>query len=347
SDAHGSPDARHAMASFLQRYITKTAVSKDHIILQNGACTVINSLATLLCDAEEHVMVFGPGYRGFEGDVKTHANANITVAHLDKHKDGSSLYPPVHTVSAMQDALDQASADGNVVRAVIVCSPHNPTGELLDEQLIRDIVTWGRSNSLHVVFDELYALSVHDPKASFTSVAEVLQGDLGDDVHIVWSMSKDLCSSGMRLGALYSQNERLRMACIINNSMFGWASRVAEWPVISLLSDFGWVDSFIAENNRRLREAYERSVEVLEKLNVPYVPASAGFFILADFRRFLPEATKEAEHELFLKLWDAKVVVTPSAEFFASSYGFFRICFAAAKAEEMEVAWSRIRSVLL
>lgn len=349
TDAHGSDASREVVANFLQRYIAKTPVTKDDVVLLNGACSVLNNLSNLICDPGEHVMVCGPGYRGFQGQIGTFSGAHITIAHLDEASDNGTIFPPVHSVAAMQNALDGATANGDVVRALLVCSPHNPSGEVFSASLITDIVQWARRNGLHVIFDELYALSVHDPDAKHVSVAQVLQGDLSDDVHIVWSMSKDLCSSGVRLGALFSQNHDLIKASATNFAVYSSASRLVEWAALHVLVDTNWLDFFVAENARRLRVAYDKSVMALKELGVPFAPARAGFFILADFRAFLSKGTctKQAELELWERMCEVKVLVTPSAQFFASAYGFFRICFAAVHPDDLDAAWSKIRSLLL
>lgn len=357
----GSHEVRRVVASFFQRYITKTpVVDPAHVALVNGGGSVINLLGTHLADPGEYIILCGPGYKGLEGQLATHAQVKISIANLDKDGHGQGVFPPVFCIDALQRAWDHIHSqqphtdvdDGNnnnkpnVVRAVLICSPNNPTGEVLPRDTVLDIVKWARSKGIHAIFDELYALSVFNDNTEHTSVANALGGNMGDDVHIVWSLSKDLCASGVRFGVLYTQNEKLMHATGAMYAVLLSTSRLVEWTLLHLLSDFEWLDHFFAENKRRLLQTYEKTTKALTDMNIPYSPASAGFFVLADFRQFLTAPTFEAEMCLWDKMWDCKLLLTPGGECFSSQFGFFRICYAAVDYETLDVGLSKLRQCL-
>lgn len=353
----GSHEVRRVVASFFQHYITKTPVDPAHVALVNGGGSVINLLGTHLADPGEYIILCGPGYKGLEGQLATHAQVKIAIANLDNDGHGQGVFPPLFCVDALQRAWDhihhsQPQTDDtdnnkpNIVRAVLICSPNNPTGEVLSRDTVLDIVKWARSKGIHAIFDELYALSVFDDNAQHMSVANALDGDMGDDVHIVWSLSKDLCASGVRFGVLYTQSERLMQATGGMYAILLSSSRLVEWTLFHLLSDFEWLDDFFAENKRRLRQTYEKTISTLSDMNVPYSSASAGFFILIDLRQYLTAPTYEAEKFLWDKMWDYKLLLTPGGECYSSQFGFFRICYAAVDPETLDVGLSKLRQCL-
>lgn len=338
--AEGSERLLIVLAKFLERYITKFPVSPSEIVALNGACSIISNLGTLLCDPGDHIIVCGPGYRGFQLDLHVYSDVGITVAHIDEQ------WPIVHNVSALQTAYEKATAQGLTVRAIIICSPHNPTGEVLTSGQILEIVSWARTRRIHTIFDELYALSVHDENSKFQSVSQILRGQLGDDVHLVWSLSKDLCVSGLRFGVLYSQNTQLMSVCSSHYALFSSISRLTQWSVIHLLSDYKWLDEFIHENKTRLRRAYQNCIDVLRSLKIPFCPASAGVFVLADFRKFLPFPSADEEMKLWSRMSEAQILLTPSKEMYSKKFGFFRICFAAVNPETVRLMGERLRPLL-
>ena len=62
---------------------------------------------------------------------------------------------------------------------------------------------------------------------------------------------------------------------------------------------------------------------------VGHIPAAAGVFLLADFRRFLDEPTWEAEDRLWRRILDgANVNLTPGSACRNPEPGFLRMCFA-------------------
>jgi len=66
------------------------------------------------------------------------------------------------------------------------------------------VLAWAEERELHVVFDELFALSVFGA-ASFVSGAE-LRPALGQRIHVVWAVSKDMAASGIFPGDLLLKN---------------------------------------------------------------------------------------------------------------------------------------------
>lgn len=339
---HLAADATCAetLASFIGTHITRRPVTPNEVVVTCGASGAIDQLVFLLSDPGDSVIVVGPGYQGFATCSGTRCGVHVVSAQLDPLSEFRV------DATALEDAFQDAGAGASRIRAVIVCSPGNPTGEVLDEETIRDIVNWARSHQLHCIFDEIYALSVHDETTRFVSVAEVFDGDLGDDVHIVWSMSKDFCASGLRTGVVVSQSAELRER-LAKISMFGDVSRQTQWAVHHMLSDTEFIHRFLEENRRRLVSTYKRFTVQLENDGVPYLHASAGFFFVLDLRRWMYEDSKVAEMELWNKLVEARVLVTPCSEAFSLTFGLFRVCFGAVQVSALDEAWKRMRSVLL
>lgn len=116
----------------------------------------------------------------------------------------------------------------------------------------------------------------------------------------------------------------------------------------SLLLDKLARDDFIATNQRRLGEAYDRATAFLQRLQIPYTPAVAGaaisvrafcsrsgHFIWVDLRRFLRSRNDKdqlveplaAETDLWLELVDAGVLLGAGQIYSAEEDGFFRLTF--------------------
>lgn len=91
--------------------------------------------------------------------------------------------------------------------------------------VIRNSVTWARKHKLKIIVDEIYALSTHKKdNHGFESVISILDNNLGDDVFMIWALSKDFGSSGFRVGTIYSQNAQF-MNALSNLSIFSGVSR--------------------------------------------------------------------------------------------------------------------------
>lgn len=78
-----------------------------------------------------------------------------------------------------------------------------------------------------------------------------------DLVHTVFGASKDFCGSGLRVGVLYSRNAALNTA-LGNLGYFASVPAPLQMTLSKLLADEKWLDGCLAENRRRMWEAYSQ-----------------------------------------------------------------------------------------
>jgi aspartate/methionine/tyrosine aminotransferase len=257
---------------------------------------------------------------------------------------------PVHCPSEggfrlTPERLDRAMADaGRPVKVLLFTSPNNPLGTVYSAAEIGEILDWARRHDLHVVFDEIYALSVFG-KTPFTSCASVLPS-LGEHVHIVWAFSKDFGASGLRCGVLVSENRAVN-AAVDAFAYWSCSSGHTQYLLGEVISDEAWVDGYVTSMQGLLCTAHHRMTGLLDAGGVRHLPAEAGVFTLLDLRSFMSEMTREAERGLWLRILDeAKINLTPGAACHIGDPGFFRLCYAGLPTEAVEVGIHRMLTVL-
>lgn len=330
----GAPDFRASLAEFMSDAFLGRRVSGDQLAVLSGAGSVLELLFHALADEGEGVLVPTPSYAGFWADLET--------------RDGLRIVP-VHTSSAdgfrlTRDRLERALAEAPCrIRALLFTTPNNPLGTVSSRAEIEEIVAFGREHSLHIVFDEIYALSVFGERP-FTSVASV--ADLAGDIHIVWAFSKDFAMSGLRCGVLVSGNADL--LCAMDGLAY-WAavSGDTQFMLRELVEDKAWAASYLSGMRARLRESRDAVASVLEAAEIPCLPSEAGFFFLCDLRAFLETPSAEAERALWWRLLDqANVNLTPGAACRIAEPGFMRLCFAGVSLEAAVEGARRLVRVL-
>ena len=195
--------------------------------------------------------------------------------------------------------------------------------------------------------DEIYALSAHMRNGlDFQSVVRILENNLGDDVHMLWSLSKDFGASGLRVGIVYSQNE-LYLQGLANFNIFSGVSNPIQMVVSELLTDDPFVDLFLDESRHRLRQSYQICVQKLEEMVLPFIPAEAGMFVYADFSSLLPKKTMEWEAKLSQLLIDhARLILTPGDSMREPMPGMFRICYAWVEPDVLRVGMERLSRIV-
>ena len=326
---------RRQLGRFMGRTFLGLEFPPERISVLAGAGSVLEILFHALGDPGDGVLVPTPSYAGFWLDLELRNRLAIVPVHTAPG-DGFRLTP---------ELLDRAAdGAGRPVKALLFTNPDNPLGRVAAPGDIDAVLGWAEHRGLHVVFDEIYALSVFGER-SFTSVAE-LRPSLGGHVHVVWAFSKDFGASGLRCGVLVSENEAFNAAV---DALAYWAccSGHTQHLLGELISDDEWVDGFIETMRRLLGDAYRRVTASLDGGGIAYVPAEAGFFVLLDLRRFLTQPTWDAENALWRRLLDgADVNLTPGAACHVGEPGFFRLCYAGVPSDTLEVGVRRIVALL-
>jgi aspartate/methionine/tyrosine aminotransferase len=178
---------------------------------------------------------------------------------------------------------------------------------------------------------------------SFVSIIKLLNNSLGNDVHFVWALSKDLASSGFRVGILYSQNMDL-ITAIQSLSIFSCVPFPMQLITMGLLMDTPFLVEFFELSRQNIILNKEICTTKLHQLSLPYVEAAAGIFLYVDFSSLLPPDCTFVHEAKFARLMEntARVVMTPGESQRDRRPGWFRICYTWVTTEVLQIAMCRI-----
>lgn len=323
-DMGGQADFKQSMANMMRHWI-HAPIDKDYLRFQDGAGSVLAQISYILTDPGDAVLTPSPGYVAFDGDFGLYAGAKLHWV----SSDATNRYVP--TRQQLDDAYDTAMAAGNIPRIFVICQPHNPTGVVFSKQEMEFMLHWALDKGLHVVSDEIYALSTF-PGYNTTSAADILWENnphldrfLGDRVHIVAGLSKDWGMSGFRVGSLLTHNLQLLNAL----DTIGYYQSVPgyiQYALTGVFEDKDFVSWYIQENQRRLHETYLALKEALDSIQVPLFPSQGAIFAWADFSAYILEG--QSEKDLWMELFnDAKIALTSGESCKANKPGMFRIVY--------------------
>ncbi|KAF2104668.1 PLP-dependent transferase [Rhizodiscina lignyota] len=335
----GSERLRCAMAKHMNKHFQPVQpVDPSDILFSNGVTSLCEQLGFSIAEAGDGIMFTRPIYQAFRSDFGT--RAKITPVWVSFRGDDQFT---TSSIKHWEAAYDQASKDGITIRAVMLCNPHNPLGRCYPKSLIIALMEFCQKRKLHLLSDEIYASSVYDvpssdvPAVPFISVLSFDTTPYIDTqyLHVLYGMSKDFASGGLRLGCIYTRNEHLFRA-MGAMSQFHWLCNPAEKLAAVMLESEEWMEHFQALSRKRLAERNSLTRRLLDDLSIGYsAKSNAGFFIWADLRRYLPSIARdgrkicgwEAEEELMEMLRENGVFMTPGNHLSADEPGFFRIIF--------------------
>lgn len=184
-------------------------ITPDDILTQHGATGGNQHVLFSLVRPGDRVVAFSPSYQQFCSTPRA-LGANVTVLKLRR---SNGFLPDL-------DELRKAAARG--LRLICINNPNNPTGSLIPEDMMKEIVEIARSSGTYILCDEVYAgVSQHDEDIC-PSVADLYEKGIATG-----SMSKAFSLAGLRLGWLatrdkeaLSQFRRVRDYDLVSCSLF-------------------------------------------------------------------------------------------------------------------------------
>lgn len=330
-DFQGVPRFRAALANLLQSTFMKgIEVNPANICVASGCGAVLSNFFNMMSNPGEAVLIPAPYYPGFDFD--TRACARLEPWPMFLPDTGCCA-------AALTDAADAAEAAGHPVHTLLLCNPNNPLGTIYSDEQLLSMMTWCCSRGVHLMADEVYAISVFAPDAKFTSMEAVAleykknhpesSSRVDALVHVVFGISKDFCASGFRVGVLLTHNQDLIKA-MAATGYFSGVSNMVQHALSDVFEDTPWLMSYCAENARRLGSAYSAISGALTRAGIPFVPAVATMMLWMDLRKGLRgDNTWEGERALWKRLADNRhVILTPGECCHAKEPGWFRACYA-------------------
>ncbi|CAM9179972.1 unnamed protein product [Phaeothamnion confervicola] len=150
----GTEACRTAVAAlFRERICPGVPVSSAEICVCSGGDAVLSHLFTSLLEAGDGLLIPTPYYAAFEHHVGALAGAVLLPMPL--------AHPRYRlTATALETAYETAEAEGRRPRALLLTNPTNPTGQIYSADELRMALDFCRMRRLHLVSDEIYALSV-------------------------------------------------------------------------------------------------------------------------------------------------------------------------------------------
>ena len=291
--ALGLPELREAIADFYAtRYGVRVPASR--IVVTAGASGALLLALACLCEPGSEWLVTDPGYP---------CNANFI-----RSFEGVPIGIPVTGENNFQPTLADLQRHWNERTAgALFASPANPTGTLLDDDVLAAIAGYVREQHRQLIVDEIYHGLTYERDAT-----TALQ--FGDDIFVVQSFSKYFNMTGWRLGWLVVPERFARDVEKLAQNLFIAASTPAQYAALAAFAP----DTLALLENRRAEFGRRRDflLPEIEKLGFKISAKPQGaFYIYADCSALTDDSERFA-HGL---LETAGVALTPGIDFGSSA----------------------------
>ncbi|KAJ2914601.1 hypothetical protein MD484_g5849, partial [Candolleomyces efflorescens] len=168
SHSQGVPFIRQNVAKFIEDRDGYPA-DPNHIFLTTGASAGVSLLINMLISSPTSgILIPIPQYPLYTATLAQHHGQPIPY-YLDETQDWAT------SIAELEQALDKAHKANIVPKALVIINPGNPTGALLSEETMSQIVHLCEKYSLVLLADEVYQSNLHRPSTHpFTSFKKIV-----------------------------------------------------------------------------------------------------------------------------------------------------------------------------
>ena len=280
---------REKIAGFYQTRYGIT-IEPERVVVTPGASAALQLVLAVLVNGGERVLLADPGYP-----------CNRNFVHL---LNGEPVAVPVDAASGYQPVPQQVSEYWtDQTRALLVASPSNPTGTLLDDHTLREYHAITGKNGGSLIVDEIYHGLTYDGPAQ-TALA------VADDIFVINSFSKYFGMTGWRLGWLIAPRAVIPDIDKLAQNLFLAAPTLSQYAALKAFDDE--VIAILEARRDEFRQRRDYLLPALRDIGfeIPVTPAGA-FYLYGNCSRFTDDSYSFVER----LLEEVGVAITPGIDF--------------------------------
>jgi aspartate/methionine/tyrosine aminotransferase len=319
TDIFGLPELRDAIASHMSDDY-HGSISRDQVCVTSGCNQAFAAAVMSIAKAGDNIIVPVPYF----------FNHTMWLGMLGIE---ARFIPAIGKGDPWPKAEDAVGLIDAKTRAIVLCTPNNPTGSIYPAAVIDSFFALAQSSGIALVIDETYKDFRADPSPPHNIFLQ--QGWQDTFIHL-YSFSKVFSMTGYRVGSIIGGTGLLAEAEKILDCMAICAPHISQRAALFGLTSLGnWKIEKIAMMRGRL-EALQKA---FARSNLKFKLASSGALFAYAEHPFPAETAKQVAMRL---AGDHDVLCLPGSMFGPNQERYLRIAFANAEASDMETLVDRL-----
>ncbi len=309
--ASGIIELKKAIASNLKQELNYKP-DIDQIIVTPGSKFGIYSLFQATINKSEEVIIPLPYWVSYPEMVKLVEGNVVFANHLNK----DNLFEI--TAKSYIDVYTKKT------KAIIINSPSNPTGMLIKESELKEIIDFFLKKNVLIVIDDCYRNLIYDNKTKFPEIFNINK-EARENIALVSSLSKTYSMTGWRIGYTIASKELTGvMSKIQQHSTSNPCSISQKAALEGLINPKPYINEMLLEYKKR-RDYITKFFTDLGNIN--YKLPDGAFYFFADFSYYIKRLGYKDDYDFAMDLLEKlKVIFVPGSAFGAKNY--LRISFA-------------------
>ncbi len=299
----GLLELREEIARYLERY--KLYYNpKSEILITVGASEGVDAALRAILNPGDELIVCEPCYVSYQPLA---ALCDAKVIHFDTSR--TDFYP---TAEELEKVITPKT------KAVMFCSPSNPTGKMIPEAELAKIAEVVKKHQIWVISDEIYCELVYDGR-KHVSIGSY--PGLKDYTIVLNGFSKSFAMTGWRIGFMTGPADFIAQVFKLHQYNTICAPIFSQYAALEGLRN-SWNEV------EKMRISYQQRRNYMYKafgdMGLPCVEPEGAFYIFPDIR-----STGLTSEQFATELIEKhQVAVVPGNVFGAAGEGFVRCCYA-------------------
>ena len=316
----GIKELRDAIAYKLLKENNIKCDPDKNLIVTAGATQALMLAMVALVNPGDEVIIQGPNWPDYRGQIDL-VNAKTVYALVDE-KNGFKM---------TADVIEPLITDKT--KLIIINSPSNPTGGVLDEDDLIKIAELVKKHKIFIISDEPYEKFVYD---GFSQKSLAAIDGLSDYVLTINSLSKTFAMTGFRVGYICANEEIITNLIKLHENMIASISEPMQLGAVEAIYNG-------EDDVKKMVEYYDRNRHlIVDGLNeikgFSCIYPKGAFYVFANIKELGLSSVEASE----LILEKTHVVTSPGSAFGEGGEGYIRICYAS-EYEKLKEAIERMK----
>lgn len=290
---------------------------QNEILITVGASEGVDAVLRAILNEGDEIIVSQPCYVNY---VPLAELCHVKVIPLDTSENG--FYPTAEQIEKLCTPK---------TKAVMICSPNNPTGTMIPASELEKIAEVVKKHELWCISDEIYCELAYDGE-KHVSIGSF--PGMKDYTIILNGFSKSFAMTGWRIGYIAAPSELLAQIVKLHGYNTICAPIFSQYAACEGLKN-GW------EEVEKMRVSYQQRrnlmVKAFNEMGLPVPEPKGAFYMFPDITS-TGLSSEEFATMLFQKY---NVAVVPGSVFGAGGEGHIRCCYATS-VEKIKIALERI-----
>lgn len=318
----GDKFLRQALAEQTRKFIGLSIEPETDITVCCGATEAMVATMLALVDPGDEVIVFEPFYENYGPD-------SILCGAVPRYV---KLQAPNWTF----DPAELERAFNDKTRAIIINTPHNPTGKVFNLEEMTTIANLCQKHGVLALTDEIYEHILYDDNKHVSMAALPGMKDLTVTIN---SLSKTYSVTGWRVGWAVANSDLTLPIRKVHDFLTVGSPAPLQRAAVSAIN---MADHYYDELKQKYAERRAMMLEILDGVGIPYFKPQGAYYAFCDISGMGFKSDMDFTKYL---VKDIGVAVVPGGSFFGPTaenrHDYVRFCFSR-KEETMLAAKERL-----